>query len=201
MNLVEFRERLQVLMDEPGLRPFVCDGSPLRCRAFIVGFNPATAMDRPFWDYWSDSDGFDKRTFLTDYLAKRGLTQPKGVRARIERIAAQAAIGTFLETNICSKPTRTASELSRHNRKTTVFRFLLRTIRPQLVYAHSKDPIAYFERLTGTLGFNSQIATTVTVGDHGFVVFATSGPLFRMGFADAEKLGRRLANQLAPVPS
>src|SRR4051812_21191901 len=119
-------------MHEPEVRPFVCHGSPLTCRVFIVGFNPATAMDEPFWHYWTDDQGFDKPTFMRDYLQKRGLTEPKGVRARIERIVAQLPPRMALETNICSKPTKTAAELSRDDRTTGIFRFLLETIQPRL---------------------------------------------------------------------
>jgi hypothetical protein len=104
LTLAELRERLQALMHEPGLRPFVCHGSLLACEVFIVGFNPATAMDQPFWEYWSDETGFDKPRFMRDYLQKRGLAEPKGVRARIERIVAELPIGFALETNICSRP-------------------------------------------------------------------------------------------------
>jgi hypothetical protein len=197
MNLAEFRTKLQTLMDEPGLRPFVCDGSPLTCRAFIVGFNPATSMDRSFWDYWSNDEGFAKAAFMRDYLAKRGLTQPKGVRARIERIVAQAPRGTFLETNICSKPTRTAAELAKQDRQTAVFRFLLEAVRPELVYVHSNDPIAYLSQLTGVAGLNPTEPRTATYVGHSFVAFGTPGPLFRMGFSEAEQLGKRLVGHLA----
>jgi hypothetical protein len=165
-SLATFRERLQALMSEPDLRPFVCHGSPLACEVFVVGFNPATTMDRPFWDYWSDETGFDKPRFMRDYLQKRGLLEPKGVRARIERVVAELPTGLALETNICSKPTKTAAELHRDDRATGVFRFLLETIQPRLVYAHSNDPIAYFEQLTGARGFDEGTPRTAIHQGH-----------------------------------
>ena len=192
MPLRDFRERLQSLMDQPDLRPFVCHGSPLECRVFIVGFNPATAMVEPFWNYWNDDTGFDKPKFMRDYLQKRGFMEPKGVRARIERIVAQLPSGMALETNICSKPTKTAAELTRDNRTTAIFRFLLETIRPRLVYAHSNNPIAYFEQLTGGRGFEAGGPQTASHKDHTFTLVATRGPLFRMGFEEAASLGRSL---------
>ena len=192
VTLAEFRERLQALMYEPGLRPFVCHGSPLACQVFIVGFNPATSMDRPFWDYWSDETGFDKPRFMQDYLRKRGLAEPKGVRARIERVVAELPAGVALETNICSKPTRTAAELHRDDRATDVFRFLLDSIRPGLVYAHSNEPIAYFEHLTGARGFDGGVPQAVSHNGQTFQLIATRGPLFRMGFDSATVLGKSL---------
>lgn len=88
-SLGSFRRSLQAIMPHPHVRPFVCVGSPLQCRAFVVGFYPATQIDAPFWHYWSDQSGFDKQQFMRDYLQKRGLTSPRGVRARIERIVHQ----------------------------------------------------------------------------------------------------------------
>lgn len=190
LSLRDFRERLQGLMLEPGLRPFVCHGSPLTCQAFIVGFNPATAMDEPFWSYWSDDSGFDKPRFMRDYLQKRRLKEPKGVRARIERIVGQLPPGLALETNICSKPTKTAAELKPNDRITEIFRFLLDTIRPKLVYAHSNDPIAYLEKLTGTQGFDAGTPRPAVYKGHEFELVATRGPLFTMGFEEAASLGR-----------
>lgn len=192
MTLREFREQLQMLMDVPGLRPFVCDGSPLAARVFVVGFNPATSMDEPFWRYWSDDAGFDRQQFMSDYLSKRRLRKPKGVRARVERIVSQLPRGAALETNICSLPSRTAAELNRQQRTTRIFRFLLETISPTIVYAHSDEPIRYFEALTGRRGFDSGIPVEADHAGRRFHLLATRGPLFRMGYDDAEALGGRL---------
>lgn len=197
-SLAPFRERVQEIMADAKSRPFVCDGSPLACSVFIVGFNPATEMDKPFWSYWSDASGFDKATFMRDYLVERELQEPKGVRARIERIVAQLPKGACLETNICSKPTKTAAELQPGERTTAIFRLLLDSIRPRFVYVHSNDPIAYFERLTGTTGFDSGSPKTGSVDGYSFRVFGTRGPLFRMGFAQAEELGRQIRSAVAP---
>jgi hypothetical protein len=196
MTLAQFREQLQHLMHEPGLRPFVCDGSPLSCEVFIVGFNPATSMDQPFWHYWSDEAGFDKKRFMRDYLANRGLSEPEGVRARIERIVRQLPIGTALETNVCSKPTKTAAELRSNERATDIFRFLLKTIRPRLVYAHSNHPITYFENLTGARDFATGAPRTASYRDLSFLLVGTSGPLFRMAYPAADALGQQLKRWL-----
>jgi hypothetical protein len=46
MDLKEFDRQLRGLLgDEQGLRPFVCQGSPLECQVFIVGLNPATCLE------------------------------------------------------------------------------------------------------------------------------------------------------------
>ena len=54
-----------------GLRPFVCDGSPLDCRVFLVGINPATEMSGNFWDFWDDDSGFNKEKWRERYDEER----------------------------------------------------------------------------------------------------------------------------------
>jgi hypothetical protein len=196
MSLREFREQLHELMTEPGLRPFVCSGSPLECSVFIVGFNPATSLDEPFWSHWNDETGFDKKTFMEVYLKKRGLVKPKGVRARIERIVSELPEGSCLETNICSKPTKTAAELALNDRTTDIFRFLFRAVRPRLVYAHSNGPIDRFIRLTGCRDFDKGDPRKVNLDGHEFLITGTRGPLFRMSFENASSLGRSLREWL-----
>jgi hypothetical protein len=70
---VKFREGLVERRQGENTRPFICDGSPLRCRLFIVGLNAATILKRPFLDFWSDGGGLDRDAFMMEYLphAKR----------------------------------------------------------------------------------------------------------------------------------
>ena len=77
-----------------------------------------------------------------------------------------------------------------------MFRYLLEAVRPQLVYLHSNYPIEYLQELTGANGLNAISPTTATHGEQRFSAFATPGPLFRMGFAEAETLGQRLRRHL-----
>ena len=47
MTLDDFERALVALIGRPtDLRPFVCEGSPLTCDVFLVGFNLATTMCR-----------------------------------------------------------------------------------------------------------------------------------------------------------
>ena len=70
--LVDFSREMVSLIDKPtDLRPFVCNGSPLECGAFIVGINPASEMSGDFWDFWSDSCGFDKPAWFNKYKIER----------------------------------------------------------------------------------------------------------------------------------
>ena len=47
MTLDDFERALVALIGRPtGLRSFVCDGSPLKCDVFLVGFHLATTMCR-----------------------------------------------------------------------------------------------------------------------------------------------------------
>jgi hypothetical protein len=50
VTLDDFERALVALIGRPtDLRPFVCEGSPLTCDVFLVGFNLATTMCRDLW--------------------------------------------------------------------------------------------------------------------------------------------------------
>ena len=71
-EIEKFEDGLAVLIGAPtDLRPFVCDGSPLTCDVFIVGFNPATTMSADFWQFWSPGMGFDKVAWFEAYKKDR----------------------------------------------------------------------------------------------------------------------------------
>ncbi|WP_247232300.1 hypothetical protein [Telluribacter sp. SYSU D00476] len=180
LSLRQFRERMQQLVPDPKARPFLCDESPLACDIFIVGFNPPVEMDEPFWSYWSDTQGFAKPYFLRDYMVKRGWILPKGTRGRIEYMLERMP-RPCLDTNICSTPTRTARELLPNDHRTEVFRYLMDTIRPTLVYVHGKEAVEYFRTLTGDERFDSRLRM-VTVGDYQFVLRGTRNSLSTMSY-------------------
>lgn len=194
-SLAEFRSDLTKLMVEPNLRPFLCNGSPLACSTFIVGFNPATSLEGSFCDYWDDVSGYDKPAMMRDYLKTRSLSKPKGVRARIERIVDQLPSGACLETNICSTPTKKMADLDHSQRPMEIFEFLLRRVKPKLVYAHSNEPINYFQQFTNK-DFFSGTPQTVKWEDQEFLLLATAGPLFSMGYSEASTLGQTLAKHI-----
>jgi hypothetical protein len=87
-DLRRFREGLETYLKDSHARPFVCTGSPLECRSFVVGLNAATRLDDSFLSYWSDTDGFDRQKFDRD-LAVQHPRRGKGTgnRPRIEAIA------------------------------------------------------------------------------------------------------------------
>ncbi len=193
MTLIGFREGLQQWIGAGcTARPFVCDGSPLACRAFIVGFNAATAMPRPFWHYWDDAAGFRRELFAADYAA---LGKRKGNRRVIEILS--DSLLPCLETNLYPTPTPRARGLADEDRKTDVFEFLFDTIRPRLVFAHSKPVLVWFRERTGLDAIDETPRETSWRG-HAFRLAGRSGPLYTMSSEDADELGRALA--AAPGP-
>jgi hypothetical protein len=110
-DLQYFECRLIELIGRPtDLRLFVCDGSPLECRAFIVGFNPATASEKDFWTFWDPNTGFKKSEWLQNYIRERRQRPLKPGRTRrntisstrrvIDWIVSEASPLKILETNI-----------------------------------------------------------------------------------------------------
>jgi hypothetical protein len=123
----------------PYARPFVCTGSPLSCRSFIVGLNAATRLHNPFTSYWSDQEGFDREAFDRDYATARSR---KGNRRPIEAISRQ--LNDCLETNLYAIPTKKARDLTAKDRASPIIEYLIQTIRPKLVFVYSGEPIAFF---------------------------------------------------------
>lgn len=177
-------------------RPFVCSGSPLESSVFLVGFNPATRMNSPFWSYWSDGAGFNRRRFLSDYEQARPV---QGVRRRLNAMVRQLDGINVLETNICSLPTKKASDLAKCDRRTDVFRYLLRAIKPEIVFLHSNEPIRYFRRLLQDQSIALPHHELVSARLNGRVVkvCASEGPLWRKKTTDMEELARRLAAEVS----
>ena len=146
-TLQSFEEQLRDLIGAPtDLRPFVCDGSPLECRAFIVGFNPATAMSADFWQFWRSGHGFDKAAWFGTYIIDRrdrplrpGQTRRNPIsntRRVIDWILEEANPIRCLETNIYSAPTEQATDLPSRKRITAPFDFLVAAIRPRVILTH-----------------------------------------------------------------
>ena len=88
-DLREFKAGLNPYLEvDCCARPFVCTGSPLECRSFVVGLNVATRLRNPFSSYWSDDTGFDRKRFEDDHREERSR---RGNRPRIEAIAKEIA--------------------------------------------------------------------------------------------------------------
>ena len=155
-GLCEFSRGLASLIGKPtDLRPFVCEGSPLACDAFLVGFNPASHMSVDYWDFWSDSYGFDKCAWITKYKEERRNRPLKPGRKRrnevsntrriIEEVVQSAKPVKCLETNIYAKATEQASDLEERSRVTAPFDYLLRKVAPRLVIAHGREAEDYLQ--------------------------------------------------------
>jgi hypothetical protein len=147
--LQQFQMALENLIGNPtDLRPFVCEGSPLACQIFIIGFNPATELKRSFWDFWQPGYGFQKAAWLELYKQERrdkSLAPGKTRRAEvsntrrvIEWIVTEAKPVKCLETNLYEQ-----------ERVTRPFDFLLKTIRPSVILLHGKDAARHIETTFG----------------------------------------------------
>ena len=153
-GLNEFSRGLTSLIGKPtDLRPFVCEGSPVQCDAFLVGTNPASQMSVDFWDFWSDSYGFDKSAWFERYKEERKTRPLKPGRKRrnevsntrriIEEVVQAARPVKCLETNIYAKATKQTSDLDERSKISTSFDYLLHQVAPRLVIAHGKDAAEY----------------------------------------------------------
>jgi uracil-DNA glycosylase len=144
MTLSEFKAELkkQLLPFPADSRPFVCHRSPLNCKIFIVGINPARNVRKSFFSFWDSSYGFKKKEFM------RELEQlPGGLRKTrkfIEIVADAAGQEDTLDTNIYLPPTPRARDLKEEDKDTKAIEFLLETIRPKVVLAHGRPVRKFF---------------------------------------------------------
>ena len=152
MNLSEFRSQLQKIEKRlPGRTswPFLCRGSPLTCRIFIVGVNPARQVEEPFWSFWTDSRGFRKKEFVRELEELPGrLTR---TRKYIEIFTAAAGTKDTLETNIYPYATKRVRDLTAEQKRTDIFEYLLHTIKPRIVLACGDEAKQFFSERGITL--------------------------------------------------
>ena len=142
---------------KPKPRPLICEGNPLDCEIFIVGINAATEMQNGFWTFWSEKYGFKKTEWIESYILERKLQPLKpnktrrnklsNTRQRIEWIIESIKPVKTLETNLFVKATPTANELTTEDRDSSVFEYLLKTIKPKIIFIHGNEVIEYFEKL------------------------------------------------------
>ena len=157
-----FEKELLALIGKPTeLRPFVCNGSPLQCQAFIVGFNPSTTLAADFWQFWHPGHGCGKKAWFAAYLKERKLRPLRPGKTRrntisnsrrvIEWVLEGASPVTCLETNLYALPTEQAVDLASKLRVTAPFDFLLSRINPRVIVVHGADAAAYIKskRLCG----------------------------------------------------
>jgi hypothetical protein len=115
-------------------------GSPIDCDVFIVGYNPATAMDGDWWGDWRPGRGFDRDAWWTEYLAQRG-GKPSKTRKRSNAIVSSLGGVRCLEANIDARPSKKKSEYP--NPVTAPFDFVLSTCRPKVIVAHGVDAVRH----------------------------------------------------------
>ncbi len=157
-TLQKFSKKLKKILS-PTERPFVCDGSPLDCRVFVVGTHPATVMTRSFWDFWNASRGFEKGPWLEQYITDRAKaplklgktrrTKISNTRQRLNWVSDGAKPVRCLETNVYSQPTEALVDLADSERSTNIFRFLLKEIQPSLIVPYGKDARECLESISG----------------------------------------------------
>jgi hypothetical protein len=140
----DFDHKLRTITGEDAsIRPFVCNGSPLNCCVFVVGFNPASPI--PFWPFWHPQNGFDKAAWSVEYLRLKGKWSPTRLRINLlsEKLLELLPYASCLETNIYSYPSPDEKSLDKSQRDTEVLKFLLAAIRPNVVLFHGKKATAF----------------------------------------------------------
>ena len=157
-DIADFERKLAEIIGKPTtLRPFVCEGSPLDCEVFIIGFNPATEMSEDWWQFWRKDYGFAKDLWLKVYKKERasrplevGKTRRSAVsntRRVIEWVLEASDPVRCLETNIYAAASKKASDLEIEKRTTEVVDFLIKYIEPKHIVTHGKKAGEYIQHI------------------------------------------------------
>lgn len=151
MNLEDFEERLGQVIGKPSaLRPFVCEGSPLDCDVFIVGYNPATDVSGDWWRFWKPGYGFQEKLWRPEYLASREGGTASKTRKKAEKIVAVFPSQRFLVCNIDSRPSKKQADMPRPITKP--FDTFFSLCRPKVVIAHGSEAREHLAGRSGVIG-------------------------------------------------
>ena len=193
--LDELERGLRARIGSPAFaRPFVCEGSPLECRAFIVGSNPATALELDYWSFWERGYGFHRTIWAEASRAQRraaGKSEITPTRRMLGRIMKEAAPVRCLDTNVFSTPTPAERDLTADLRRTDVFDFVLDAVRPAALLAHGKEAADHLRRLLGT-ELPTEYFAPVPTPWGSMRVMAVRHLSRGWSYAEAEALGRAL---------
>lgn len=122
--LIQALKKLESIAALPG-RPFICSGFPSACKIAIVGINPASAT--PFWKFWDNDRGFNRKLWLDSYQGKKSRS-----RSAIERLIAQIP-SSVIEVNLYTTSSRRLAHLPKFAHVTTSCDLILEAVRPSII--------------------------------------------------------------------
>ena len=195
MNLREFRSNLQKIekrLPSDISWPFLCDGSPLKCRIFVVGSYPARKIEEPFWGFWDDTHGFKRAKFikkLEDLTG--GLTR---TRRYLEIVVDAAGPSDTLETNIYPYEKLKAMDSTAEHKRTDAFDYLLHTIRPQIILAYGSEAKKFFRNRS--IAFEENRLNTINLDGLRIKLLPRQQLSYRTSHEKAREIGWTLARAL-----
>lgn len=197
-NLHEIEQKLrELLRSEYPSRPLLCSGSPIGCDIAIVGVNPAT--DIPLWRYWNADTGCNKAAWLAEFRSDPA-NRKKQTRPRIEYILEEIAPLRCLELNIYPYISREEAELSNELKDVRAFVYLLRTIKPKLLFVFGTTPIKELSKLLKVRDFPKGAYTLCTFEGTRFDVYADSHLSRGWNESRARALGRDFKERIMAGP-
>jgi hypothetical protein len=187
------KEIRRVLHIETPSRPFIADGSPFGCEVAIVGINPGTAAS--FWNYWSDSSGFSRTQWVSDYYARPGARR-NATRNRIERLVPALAPMRVIELNAYPYSTRTEAEIPAHLKDPAILHLMLGVAKPRVLFLFGKAPSRVVPKFLGLPPL--ELGTTASVNYNGkpIHIFAESHLSRGWSYAAVDALAERIKQKI-----
>jgi len=121
-------------------RPFLCEGSPLGCRAAIVGINPGTKTELK--SHWKLPHGCNRNGWIKEFESDP-LNSRKTTRPCIEKLMAELAPIRCLELNLYPYYSPTEDDLEDRLKDARFFEFILDAVKPRVMYVFGKSAIEH----------------------------------------------------------
>jgi len=180
-------------------RIFVCDGSPYNCSVFLVGINPAFSGYRgSFWQFWDNRKGFNLSAWIESFkLIRKEEGKPELTRTRsmIERLRSELRNYqiSLLDLNVYLKPTPRANALSRIDKNTNVFWYLVGEIKPRLIYLHGIQPRKIVEK---KVEFKIDKNKFYKDPSDSYMIYATNHLSYQVSSQGVAEIAKKIAQKL-----
>jgi len=146
VTLEDIDKKINELPEHQEARPFLCEGSPIDCKIFLIGLNPATPIS--FWPYWSVEHGCNKKEWLDQTLLHYNYCLPP-TRKRIEMLFDILSPYRCLETNIYYMRSKELQLLPKKYRDPQLCYYLIKKIAPKFIFVNGEEAIKHLENLSG----------------------------------------------------
>jgi len=186
LTLEDLDKRIRKLPEHNEVRPFLCEGSPIGCKIFLIGINPSTPIS--FWPYWSLEYGCKKKEWLNQTRLHYNYRLPP-TRKRIEMLFDILSPYRCLETNIYYMRSQELQLLAREKRDPQFCYYLIEKIAPKIIFVHGNEAIKHLEKLAETNLAKGQFKSVKLFGN-STTIYSRNHLSYQCSYKEVRELGQ-----------